>query len=77
MSKWPDAQLTQQVLGGRVALQVEETVRQPVAHREIAQPPSVLRVPRADDAEASIEPDRQRAADKAGAQDVITERRIP
>jgi len=72
----PDAQLTQQVLRGRVALQVDETVRQPVAHREIAQPSSVLRVPRADDAKANPEPDRQRPADQAGAQDVITERRL-
>ena len=62
-------------LGGRVGLQVQPAVREPVPGREVADPPGVRGVPRADDPQADAEPDQDRAAQQVGAQDQVAERR--
>ncbi len=67
------AKLGEQGLGARVGFQVQPPVREPVTGREIPQPPGIRRIPGADDPQAHPEPDQQRAADQAGAQDQVAE----
>ena len=70
------AELAQQRLRLPGPPRVDPAVRQPVAGRELAQPPRVRRVARADDPEAGAEPDQQRAPEQVGAQDEVAERRV-
>ncbi len=67
------AEMLEQCLGARVGLQVQPAVWEPVARREVAEPPGVRRVPRSDDPQADSEPDQDGAADEVGAQDEIPE----
>ena len=66
-------ELAEQRLGRRIGLQIQPAVGQPVAGREVAQPPGVRRVPGTDDAEASAQADQDRAAEEVGAQHQLTE----
>ena len=59
VSSGPTREAAQQRLGLLVRLQVDPAVRQPVAGGELAQPPGVGRVARADDAEAGALADEQ------------------
>ena len=70
------AELGQQGLGGRVGLKVQPPAREPVAGREVPDPPGVRGVPRADDPQAGPEADQDRTAQQIGAQDEVAERRI-
>ena len=71
-----DAQLAQERVRGRVVLEVDPAVREPVARRELAQPARVGRVARAEDPESGAKSDQDRAADDERAQDQIAEHRI-
>ena len=66
----------QQRLGLRSSSRSIQLVGQAVAGGELAQPPRVGRVARADDPEAGAEADQDRAADEVGAQDQVAERRV-
>ena len=63
-------------LGGRVGLQIQPAVREPVSGREVPDPPGVRGVLRADDPQAGPEPDEDRAAQQVGTQDQVAERGI-
>ena len=66
-----DADLAEQRLGLRIALDVEECVRYPVAGKELVQPPRVGRQPRSDEPQSRSEPDEDRPPRDEGAQDEI------
>jgi hypothetical protein len=70
------AELGRHSLGRRVGLEVQPPVREPVAGREVPDPPGVRGVFRADDAQADAEPDQDRAAQQVGTEDEVAERRI-
>lgn len=72
-----DREAAQQRLGLLVRLQIDPAVRQPVAGGELAQPPGVGRIARADDAETGALPDEEGAAAQAGAQHHITKDGVP
>ena len=72
-----DAQLPQQRLGLRVALEVEPAVREAVARGELAQPARVRVVARAHDPEAAAELDQEGAPDEVRLHDEVAQAGVP